>query len=95
MTGLTRRRFWPVVAAAAAIAAPIAVHGAAAEQERKADPSARRTCEVNRPTGSRLGGVARCRTKAERDEAKADSRNTVDRIQNMRATACGMPGAGC
>jgi hypothetical protein len=74
-----------IAAAIAVVAVPLAVQGA--EGPTKASPE-KRTCEVNVPTGSRLGGIRRCRTKAERDAHKAEARETVDRIQALRPTFC-------
>jgi hypothetical protein len=68
----------------------MAVRGAG---EQPAPTPEKRYCEVNLPTGSRLGAVRRCRTKSEREAAKAEARNTVDRIQAMKPTLCG-PGTG-
>jgi hypothetical protein len=67
-------------AAIAVVSVPLAIQGA----EGQTPPSEKRYCEVNVPTGSRLGAVRRCRTKAERDAAKAESKNTVDRIQSQK-----------
>lgn len=76
------------LAALAVIAVPIAVQGA---EGPSGPPEAKRTCEVNVPTGSRLGGIRRCRTKAERDLAKQEARRVVDRIQAMKPTLCAPP----
>lgn len=76
-----------LAAAVAVIAVPIAVQSA--ESPRGATPSdAKRTCEVALPTGSRLGGVRRCRSAQERDEHKKEARDVVDRIQRMKPTMC-------
>ena len=75
-----------IAAAIAVVTIPIAVQGA--QGPAKAGPPEKRTCEVNVPTGSRLGGVRRCRTAAEREEAKQEARTVVDRIQSMKPTLC-------
>jgi hypothetical protein len=80
--------------ALAVIALPIAVHGAEGPS-RPANPQAKRTCDVETPTGSRLGGVRRCRSAAERDALKQESRRTVDRIQAFKATMCAPPRPAC
>jgi len=88
-------------AVVAIVTVPLAVQGAEGQTASKE----KRYCEVNQPTGSRLGAVRRCRTKTERDAAKAESRNTVERIQSgknfteamstMRGQMCkGLP-RGC
>lgn len=75
-----------IAAAIAVVTIPIAVQGA--QGPAKASPPQKRTCDVNVPTGSRLGGVRRCRTAAERETAKQEARAVVDRIQAMKATIC-------
>lgn len=77
------------VAAVAVIAIPMAVVGAEPQQStRKSDHSTKKVCDVAQPTGSRLGGIRRCRTAAEREEHKAEARQVVDRIQMMKPTMC-------
>ena len=76
-----------VAAAAAVIAVPLAVQGA--DGQTTPAPVEKRYCDVAQPTGSRLGAVRRCRTKAERDAAKQEARNTTERIQAMKPTLCG------
>lgn len=74
----------------ALVSAPLFVQGA----EGQTPPSEKRYCEVNVPTGSRLGGVRRCRTKAERDAARAEGKQTVDRIQSQKNLTEFMSGTG-
>ena len=81
------------VAALAVVIVPIAVQGAESPRRTAPNPE-KRTCEVNTPLGSRLGGVRRCRSAAERDAHKAEARRTVDRIQAMKPTIC-VPGRPC
>ena len=80
-----------LAAVIAVIAVPIAVQGA---EGPSGSPQAKRTCEVNTPTGSRLGGIRRCRTKAERDAAKAENRSVVERIQSGKNLTEAMAGMG-
>ena len=75
-----------IAAAIAVITVPLAVQGAQAPL-RSASVE-KRTCDVAMPTGSRLGGVRRCRTAAEREAAKQEARTVVDRIQAMKPTIC-------
>ena len=78
-----------LMAAIAVIAIPIAVVGAEPRQSpSKSDYNTKKVCDVAQPTGSRLGGVRRCRTAAERDEHKQEARQVVDRIQMMKPTMC-------
>ena len=75
-----------LAAAIAVIAVPIAVQGAEGPAQTK--PRVKRTCEVDVPMGSRLGGVRRCRSAEEREAHKQESRDVVDRIQRMKPTLC-------
>lgn len=73
-----------MVAAAAVVAIPIAVVGA--EPARKAsNPSTKKICEIRDTTGSRLGAVRICRTKAEWAETKAEERAVLERVQSRKA----------
>lgn len=80
-----------LLAAAATIAIPAAVLGAAEPAPRKDGSAEAKTCDVSRPVGSRLGGVRRCRTKTEREAHKQEARQTVDRIQSFKAVYCEPP----
>ena len=75
----------------AVIAVPLFVQNA---EGQTAPPTEKRYCEVSQPTGSRLGGVRRCRTKAERDAAKQEARNTTERIQSGKNFTEAMAGMG-
>ena len=77
-------------AALAVVAVPLFVQNAEGQTPAKE----KRYCDVQQPTGSRLGAVRRCRTKAERDQAKADSRQTVERIQAGKNLTEAMSGMG-
>jgi hypothetical protein len=74
-----------VLAAVAVIAVPIAVQGAQAPPQQP-DHRTTKICEVNVVIGSRLGGVRRCRTQAEREQAQQEARQVVDRIQTFKPT---------
>jgi hypothetical protein len=75
------------VAAIAVIAVPVAVQSAEAPARKGEDPN-QVTCEVTHPPGSRLGGVRRCRTRAEWAQYRAETRDVVHRIQAEGATFC-------
>ena len=81
------------LAALAVVAVPIAVQGEPAPSQRP-DPRTTKICEVNTTIGSRLGGVRRCRTREEREQAKQEARQTVDRIQAFKPT-CPTPSGRC
>jgi hypothetical protein len=72
-----------LIAAAAVVAIPIAVVGQ--QPARKArDDSTRKICEIRGTTGSRLGTVRVCRTKAQWDEVRAEERAVIERVQNRK-----------
>lgn len=73
-----------LLAALVTIAIPIAVIGQPAPPKAR-DTSQRRVCEVDTQIGTRLGNIRRCRTKAERDAARAESREIAERIQMRKA----------
>ena len=84
-----------LLAGFAIVAIPIVAAGAQTGSIVRANPPAKRVCEVRSTIGTRLGNTVSCRTKAERDEARADGRETVDRVQMRKVLMCGVPGAGC
>ena len=79
-----------IAASIAVIAFPLAVQGA----EGQTPPKEKRYCEVHQTIGSRLGAIRVCRTKTERDAAKADGRQTVERIQSGKNMTEAMSGLG-
>jgi hypothetical protein len=77
-----------LASALAVVVIPAALLAAQAPPTRTSDYEGRRVCRVDNKTGSRLGGVQRCRSKAEWDQAKQESRRVVDRMQNMKPDTC-------
>ena len=77
--------------AMAAVAVPIAAYAASEPAPKGADYYTKKVCQVIRPTGSRLGGARRCRTQAQIDQARAEDRQVLERIQSMKPTC---PGTG-
>jgi hypothetical protein len=75
-----------LTAAVAVVAIPIAVLGA--DRPAKSGENDRRVCEVTGVIGTRLSNVRRCRTRAEREDAKQEARRVVDRIQSNRPSLC-------
>jgi hypothetical protein len=69
-----------LLASIAVVAIPLTVVGAAEPQNE----STKKTCKVGKVTGSRLGGVRRCRTQSEWDQEKAESRDVTQRIQSQK-----------
>ena len=90
-----------IAAAVAVVTVPLAIQGA----EGQTAPKEKRYCEVDKTTGSRLGAIRRCRTKTERDAARAEGKSTIERIQSqknfteamstMRGQACKSMPRGC
>lgn len=75
------------VSAVAVIVIPIAVVGAEEPTKSQNQPE-KKICSVTGTLGTRLGNVRRCRTQAEINEAKQESRRVVDRIQANKPTMC-------
>lgn len=73
-----------LIAAAAVVVIPVAVIGARPPAKAPKD-SSRKICEVRGNTGSRLGAVRVCRTRAEWQEVKAEERATIERTQSRKA----------
>ena len=70
-----------LLAAVVVIAAPIAVNGAEPQSQQKPNPQAKRTCSVRPEIGSRINTIRTCRTAAEREAAKQEQRQVIDRVQ--------------
>ena len=70
-----------LLAAVVVIAAPIAVNGAEPQPQQKPNPQAKRTCSVRPEIGSRINTIRTCRTAAEREAAKQEQRQVIDRVQ--------------
>lgn len=75
-----------LLAVIAIAAVPIAVQGAE-PQTKTQTARPKRVCETYSDISSRLRNVRRCRSADERIQAKQEARQTVDRIQNMKATS--------
>jgi hypothetical protein len=92
-------------AIAAAVVVLVSVPLAMQDAEGQTPSKEKRYCEVDKTTGSRLGAIRRCRTKAERDAARAEGKSTIERIQSqknfteamstMRGQACKSMPRGC
>jgi hypothetical protein len=70
---------------------PLTAYAGAEPAAKDSDYYTKRTCKVTRTTGSRLGGVRRCRTQAEIDQARQEDRQVLERIQAFKST-CGDTG---
>jgi hypothetical protein len=71
--------------------APLTAFAAAEPAAKSDDYYTKKVCESVKVTGSRLGATRRCRTQAELDAVKNDSRRTVDRVQHMKTWNCVPP----
>lgn len=80
-----------IPAAIAVVAIPLLVQGAQGQTQ----PKEKRYCEVTQQIGTRLGATRRCRTKAERDAARAEEKATVERIQSQKNYTEQMVGMTC
>ena len=70
-----------LLAAIVIVSVPIAVNGAEPQTKTTPDPQAKRVCTVRTEIGSRLNSVRTCRTAAEREAAKQEQRQVIDRVQ--------------
>jgi hypothetical protein len=76
-----------LLAVIAIVAVPIAVQGAEPPQTKTRTTQPKRVCETYSDISTRLRNVRRCRSADERTQAKQEARQTVDRIQTMKATS--------
>jgi hypothetical protein len=84
-------KFRSVMGVIAVLAAPVAVQSAERPAQQKAENPDQIICEVTHPPGSRLGGIRRCRTRAEWAAYRAETRDVVHRVQTEGATYCTPP----
>lgn len=71
-----------LLAAIVVVSVPIAVNGEPqATPQQKPDPQAKRTCTVRSEIGSRINTVRTCRNAAEREAARQEQRQVIDRVQ--------------
>jgi hypothetical protein len=86
-----------LIAAGALLALPLAAHAAEKPKGKNSDYSTKKICKVVSQTGSRLGGVKICRTRAEEEDMKAQRRQTMDRLQSGGNPPCRIEamGGGC
>jgi hypothetical protein len=75
-----------LLAAAVVIAVPIAVNGAEPQTAQKPDPQNKRVCTVRPEIGSRINTVRSCRSAAERESARQEQRQVIDRIQSDKVS---------
>lgn len=77
-----------LILALGVIAAPIAAYAANEPAAKGTDYYTKKVCDTIRPTGSRLGGARRCRSKADRDQAQQEARQVIERVQTFSPSFC-------
>ena len=70
-----------LLAAIAVVSVPIAVNGAEPQTPEKPNPQTKRTCSVRPEIGSRINTIRTCRNAAEREAARQEQRQVIDRVQ--------------
>lgn len=75
-----------LLAAIAVAAVPVALHAAQPQREQRANPQAKRTCSVRPEIGSRINTIRACRNAAEREAARQEQRQVIDRIQSNKVS---------
>ena len=73
------------------IGAPIAAYAASEPATKGSDYYTKKVCETIKPTGSRLGGTRRCRTRAQIDQARQEDRQVLERVQAYKPVYCTQP----
>jgi hypothetical protein len=73
------------LAALAVVAIPAMVGAQQQGTPRKQAPE-RRVCEAYSDINSKLSGRRRCQTRAERDALRQETRQVIDRIQNLKTS---------
>jgi hypothetical protein len=87
-----------MIAVASLLALPFAAQSAEPKANKSAeDYRTKKICRVVQTTGSRLGATKICRTRAEWADMKAQSRQTLDRLQSGGNPSCRTEamGGGC
>jgi len=77
-----------LLTAVALVAIPVTGWAAAEPVNKSDDYYTKKVCEVIKPTGSRLGGTRRCRTRAEIDAARAEQKQVIERVQTLKVSMC-------
>lgn len=75
-----------ILAAIAVVSVPIAVNGEPQAPQQTPSAQPKRVCTVRTEIGSRLNRVRECRTAVEREAAKQEQYQVVDRVQARKVT---------
>jgi hypothetical protein len=75
-----------LLAAIVVVSVPIAVNGEPQAPQQKPNPKEKRTCQVHSEIGSRINTVRVCRSAAEREAARQEQRQVVDRVQALKVS---------
>lgn len=70
-----------LLAAIVVVSVPIAVNGEPQAPQQKPDPQTKRTCQVRPEIGSRINTIRTCRSASEREAARQEQRQVIDRVQ--------------
>ena len=70
------------------IGIPITAYAAADPAAKSSEYYTKKVCRSEKSTGSRLGGVRRCRSEAEWAEYRREQKDVVDKMQTLKPTSC-------
>ena len=75
-----------LLAAIVVVSVPIAVNGEPQTQQQKPNPPEKRACQVRPEIGSRINTVRACRSVSEREAARQEQRQVIDRAQSLKVS---------
>jgi hypothetical protein len=75
-----------LLAAIVVVSVPIAVNGEPQTQQQKPNPQEKRVCSVRPEIGSRINTVRTCRNVSEREAARQEQRQVIDRVQALKVS---------
>lgn len=75
-----------VLAAIVVVSVPIAVNGEPQSTQKQSDPQEKRTCRVRPEIGSRINTIRTCRSASERETARQEQRQVIDRVQSNKVS---------
>lgn len=75
-----------LLAAIVVVSVPIAVNGEPQAPQQKPAPQEKRVCSVRSEIGSRINTVRTCRSASEREAARQEQRQIIDRVQNLKVS---------
>jgi len=75
-----------LLAAIVVVSVPIAVNGEPQTTQQKPNPPEKRVCQVRPEIGSRINTVRSCRSASERESARQEQRQVIDRVQSLKVS---------